>query len=236
MIDKHETVTREQWLEARRSLLAEEKELLRAQDRLSERRRALPWVKVEQPYRFETPEGSKTLAELFAGRNQLVVYHFMFDPAWEAGCKSCSFWADNFDGIVTHLNHRDVTFLAVSRAPLARLEAFKRRLGWSFPWVSSAPCDFNFDYAVSFTPEARAAGAVEYNYRQEKIDGPERPGISVFYKSPGSEVFHTYSCYARGLDMMNTAYHYLDLVPKGRDEAGLPHTMAWVRLHDSYGR
>jgi predicted dithiol-disulfide oxidoreductase (DUF899 family) len=160
----------------------------------------------------------------------------MFDPDWESGCKSCSFWADNVDGIVVHLNQRDVTFLAISRAPLSRIEPFKRRMGWRFPWVSSAPCDFNYDYGVSFKAADRADGKLAYNYAPAQFKDAERPGISVFHKSPSGGVFHTYSCYARGIDMMNTAYHYLDLVPKGRDETGLPHSMAWVRLHDNYGR
>jgi predicted dithiol-disulfide oxidoreductase (DUF899 family) len=158
----------------------------------------------------------------------------MFGPDWEAGCKSCSFWADNFNGIVPHLNQRDVTFVAISRAPLPKLQAFAARLGWSFKWLSSSGSDFNYDYNVSFTPEALAGGSAIYNYAANKMNMPELPGISVFFKDAEGKVFHTYSCYARGLDMLNTAYHYLDLVPKGRDEAGLPHAMAWVRLRDQY--
>jgi predicted dithiol-disulfide oxidoreductase (DUF899 family) len=191
-------------------------------------------VQVTKQYLFDGPEGKQTLGQLFNGRSQLIVYHFMFGPDWEVGCKSCSFWADNFNGIVPHLNQRDVTFVAVSRAPLAKLQAFATRLGWSFKWVSSSRNDFNYDYNVSFTPEDLADGSAIYNYAANKMNMPELPGISVLFKDAEGKVFHTYSCYARGLDMLNTAYHYLDLVPKGRDEAGLPHAMAWVRLRDQY--
>jgi predicted dithiol-disulfide oxidoreductase (DUF899 family) len=207
----------------------------RLRDQLSQGRRDLPWVQVTKQYLFDGPEGKQTLGQLFNGRSQLIVYHFMFGPDWEVGCKSCSFWADNFNGIVPHLNQRDVTFVAVSRAPLAKLQAFATRLGWSFKWVSSSRNDFNYDYNVSFTPEDLADGSAIYNYAANKMNMPELPGISVFFKDAEGKVFHTYSCYARGLDMLNTAYHYLDLVPKGRDEAGLPDAMAWVRLRDQYG-
>jgi predicted dithiol-disulfide oxidoreductase (DUF899 family) len=192
-------------------------------------------VRVTKQYVFDGPGGKQTLAQLFNGHTQLVVYHFMFGPDWEDGCKSCSFWADNFNGIVPHLNQRDVTFVAISRAPLAKLQAFATRLGWSFKWLSSSGSDFNYDYTVSFTPEDLAGGGAIYNYAANKMYMTELPGISVFFKDADGKVFHTYSCYARGLDMLNTAYHYLDLVPKGRDEAGLPHAMAWVRLRDQYG-
>ena len=191
-------------------------------------------MQVTKQYLFDGPEGKQTLGQLFNGRSQLIVYHFMFGPDWEVGCKSCSFWADNFNGIVPHLNQRDVTFVAVSRAPLAKLQAFATRLGWSFKWVSSSRSDFNYDYNVSFTPEDLADGSAIYNYAANKMNMPELPGISVFFKDAEGKVFHTYSCYARGLDMLNTAYHYLDLVPKGRDETGQPHSMAWVRLRDQY--
>jgi predicted dithiol-disulfide oxidoreductase (DUF899 family) len=174
------------------------------------------------------------LADLFAGKSQLIVYHFMFAPEWEAGCKSCSFWADNFNGVAAHLKQRDTTFLAVSRAPLAKLDAFRKRMGWTFKWVSSAGSDFNFDYAVSFKPEELAKGEVFYNYETRKMTTPELPGFSVFFKDQDGAIYHTYSCYSRGLDMLNGAYHMLDLTPKGRDEEGLSHTMAWVRLHDLY--
>jgi predicted dithiol-disulfide oxidoreductase (DUF899 family) len=233
----HDIVSHEAWLAARKALLLEEKELTRLRDRLSQRRRALPWVRVDKQYVFEGPDGKESLAELFGGRSQLVVYHFMFGPDWEAPCKSCSFWADNFERNVVHLAHRDVTLIAVSRAPLQRLEAFKRRMGWTFKWVSSAGGDFNYDYQVSFTADDLAKGEAYYNYAMQKNTVSELPGISVFYKDAGGTVFHTYSCYARGLDMMNAAYHYLDLVPKGRDEADQrPYPMAWLRYRDSYER
>jgi predicted dithiol-disulfide oxidoreductase (DUF899 family) len=234
MVD-HDVVSREQWLQARQRLLTEEKEFNRLRDRLSQHRRELPWVRVEKNYVFDGPGGRKTLAELFDGRHQLIVYHFMFAPGAEAGCKSCSFWADNFSGIPIHLKQRDVTFVAVSRAPLAKLEAFKTRMGWGFPWYSSAPSDFNFDYQVSFRPEDLAKGEVDYNYRKIKMTMSDLVGISVFYRDDDGAVFHTYSCYSRGVDMLNLAYHYLDLVPKGRDEAGLSNPQAWVRYHDKYG-
>ena len=229
----HKIVSREEWIETRKALMAREKELTRARDRLSEERRALPWVKVDKTYVFDGPNGKETLSDLFAGRSQLIVYHFMFAPEWEAGCKSCSFWADNFNGIVPHLSQRDVSMVAVSRAPLGKLEAFRKRLGWTFKWASSGDSDFNFDYQVSFKPEQ--AGDALYNYAHKTASHSDLVGISVFLKDASGSIFHTYSCYARGVDMLNTAYHYLDLVPKGRDEDGLPHTMAWVKYHDVYG-
>ena len=231
---KHEVVSQDKWLKARQELLAKEKEFTRLRDELSESRRQLPWAKVDKPYVFDGPAGKETLADLFAGRRQLIIYHFMFAPDWEAGCKSCSFWADNFNGITAHLNQRDVTLVAISRAPPATLQGFERRMGWSFKWLSSHGNDFNFDYGVSFTPEAIGTGQVFYNYRQSKAYGPEMPGISVFYKDDDGAVYHTYSCYSRGLDLLNTAYNLLDLVPKGRDEAELPFAMAWVKLRDQY--
>jgi predicted dithiol-disulfide oxidoreductase (DUF899 family) len=219
------------WIDARKQLLAKEKEFTRLRDELSQARRDLPWVQVEKNYVFDTPGGPRTLAQLFDGRSQLLVYHFMFDPDWEAGCKSCSFWADNFDRNVVHLAHRDVTMVAVSRAPLAKLAAFRKRLGWTFTWVSSHGNDFNFDYKVSFQPGE--VGQQAYNFGTGKVYVNEMPGISVFYKDASGAIFHTYSCYARGLDMLNAAYHYLDLVPKGRDEIdGRP--MSWLRLRDAY--
>ncbi|HTF32817.1 MAG TPA: thioredoxin family protein [Myxococcota bacterium] len=234
-MDDHKVVSRSEWIEARKRLLAEEKSFTQARDRLSQQRRDLPWERVEKQYSFEGPKGKESLPQLFDGRSQLIVYHLMFDPSWKEACKSCSFWADNFNGIVAHLRQRDVTLLAISRAPFQLLEGFKKRMGWSFKWVSSFDTDFNHDYQVSFTPEELAKGQIYYNYEkgQRPFSG-EAPGISVFYQDPHGDVFHTYSCYARGLDMMNGAYHYLDLVPKGRDEKGLPHPMAWVRHHDRY--
>ena len=235
-MESHKVVSREEWTAARQELLAKEKEFTRRRDELSRARRALPWERVEKPYLFDGPDGKESLAQLFGGKSQLVVYHLMFDPSWEEACKSCSFWADNFERNVVHLAARDVALIAVSRAPLAKLEAFKRRMGWSFKWVSSGGNDFNQDYQVSATPEEAARGEYYYNYTRQKGEFGERPGISVFFKDPGGAVFHTYSCYARGLDMMNAAYHYLDLVPKGRDEADQkPHPMAWVRYRDRYG-
>ena len=230
----HPVVSREQWTAARRAHLAREKELTRLRDELSAERRALPWVRVEQDYRFQTPDGEASLADLFAGRSQLIVYHFMLGADWDEGCKSCSFWADNFQDIDVHLAARDVTLIAVSSAPLPRIEAFRKRMGWTHRWVSCAGSTFNQDYHVSFGPAQRHDGEIEYNYRTIKSSMTELPGVSVFFRDADGTVYHTYSCYARGLDMLNGAYHYLDLVPKGRDESG-PHAMSWVRLHDSYG-
>jgi predicted dithiol-disulfide oxidoreductase (DUF899 family) len=230
----NQVVSREEWLKARRELLAAEKEFTRQRDALTRRRMAMPWVRVDKSYRFEGPNGTLSLAELFDGRSQLIVYHFMLAPDWEEGCKSCSFWADSFDGIPIHLKHRDVTFTAVSRAPFAKIEAYKARMGWSFPWVSSHGSDFNVDFHVSCTPEQLAEGKVYYNYAVQPNTVPELPGISVFLRNGKDEVFHTYSCYGRGIDMVNGAYQLLDLVPKGRDEDGLDFTMAWVRRHDQY--
>jgi predicted dithiol-disulfide oxidoreductase (DUF899 family) len=230
MTENHQVVGHEAWIAARQELLAREKEFTRARDALSQARRDLPWEQVTKDYAFDGPDGRETLAQLFAGRSQLVVYHFMFAPEQETPCKSCSFWADNLDGIVVHLAQRDVTLLAISRAPFAKLDAFRRRMGWHFKWVSSGGNDFNYDLGVSFAPDAQDA---VYNYRPKTNSMADLPGISVFHKDEAGRVFHTYSCYSRGLDMMNVAYHYLDLVPKGRDEHG-PHAMAWVRYHDSY--
>jgi len=227
-------VSREEWVAARKRHLAREKEFTRLRDELSRERRELPWEKVEKEYVFDTPGGKQALSELFEGRSQLVVYHFMFGPTWEQACKSCSFWADNFNGIVVHLNHRDVTLVAVSRAPLDKILAFRKRMGWEFKWVSSFGTEFNRDFHVSFSPEELAKGPVYYNYGMNKFPSDEAHGISVFYKDPGGEVFHTYSCYSRGLDMLNGAYHFLDLVPKGRDEDGLSFSMAWLRHRDRY--
>ena len=233
---EHTIVSHEAWIEARKQFLIKEKEFTRLRDELSRERRALPWERIEKEYRFETPGGTQSLVELFAGRSQLMVYHFMLGPDWEEGCKSCSFWADNYNNIPIHLNHRDVTFVAVSRAPLAKIEAYKKRMGWSFPWFSSYGSDFNFDYRVSFTPEEIAAGKAMHNYEVRQNTMSELPGMSVFFRDEFGRVFHTYSTYARGLDMLNGAYHHLDLVPKGRDEDNLPGTMAWLRRHDQYDR
>jgi len=233
-MQNHKIVSRKEWIDARKEFLNKEKEFTRLRDQLSRERRALPWVKVEKEYIFEGPVGRESLSDLFEERSQLIVYHFMLGPDWKVGCKSCSFWADNFNNIIIHLNHRDVTMLAISRAPLKQIDAFKKRMGWNFKWVSSFGSDFNHDYHVSFTPEEMEKGEVYYNYRTDRFPSEEGPGISVFHKDNGGNIFHTYSCYARGLDMLNNAYHYLDLVPKGRDEDGLSYTMEWVRHHDNY--
>jgi predicted dithiol-disulfide oxidoreductase (DUF899 family) len=226
-------VTREQWLEARLELLEAEKDLMRRSDELAKQRRALFWVKITKPYVFEGPEGRNSLGDLFAGRGQLIVYHFMFGPDWQEGCPSCSFWADNFEGIPVHLAHRDATLVAVSRAPYAKLAAYKQRMGWTFPWYSSGASEFNFDFQVSYTPEQVESGAAEHNYRRGKVIA-ELPGVSVFARDARGDVYHSYSTYARGLDMLNGAYRYMDLLPRGRDEQDLPWTMAWLRRHDQY--
>jgi len=232
----HKIASREEWLEARKALLAHEKEFTRSRDRLNAERRALPWVRVDKSYVFDGAAGRKTLADLFGGRSQLVVQHFMFAPDWNEGCKSCSFWADQFDRMIPHLSARDTTLVAISRAPLHKLEAFKARMGWSFDWLSSANTDFNYDYAVSFKPDEINSSGKIYNFGTSEFGVEEAPGISAFYRDEAGTVFHTYSCFARGLDMMNAAYQYLDLTPLGRHEEGLSYPMAWVRLHDQYER
>lgn len=233
-MDKHKVVSRNEWLAARGDHLAKEKEFTRLRDELSRERRELPWVKVEKEYVFDGPKGKETLSDLFEGKSQLIVYHFMYGPDWDEGCPSCSFWADNFNGIVIHLNHRDINLIAVSRAPLDKLEAYRKRMGWSFRWVSSYGSDFNRDYHVSFTPEEMEKGEMIYNFGITSFPSDEAPGISVFYKNEKAEIFHTYSCYMRGLDMLNGAYHFMDIAPKGRDEDDLPYTMAWLRRRDQY--
>lgn len=231
---RHTVVSRKDWLAARKALLAKEKKFTRLRDQLSKERRQLPWVKVDKDYVFDGPHGTETLSELFDGRSQLIVYHFMFGPDWDAGCKHCSFWADNFDRIIVHLNHRDVTMVAASRAPYRKLETYKKRMGWNFKWVSSGNTDFNFDYHVSFTPEEEAKNKAFFNYKIQDPDSSDREGTSVFFKDTKGNVFHTYSTYARGIDMVNTAYHYLDLVPKGRDEG--KSGPFWLCRHDEYSR
>lgn len=228
----HPVVAREQWLVERKTLLAREKELTRLRDEIARERRALPWVRIEQNYVFDTPSGQQTLAELFDGRRQLLVQHFMLAPGWEEGCASCSFMADHTDGMTVHLANRDVTMLAVSRAPLAEIEPFRQRMGWHFTWVSSYGSSFNRDFGVTFTPEEIAQGERAYNYTQHP--GEEMPGISVFYKDGAGELFHTYSTYGRGVEVMMGAYHLLDLTPKGRNEQDVSHKMAWLRHHDRY--
>ncbi|HEV8720684.1 MAG TPA: thioredoxin family protein [Candidatus Binatia bacterium] len=233
-MQNHKVVSRDEWLATRKQLLIKEKEFTQTRDRLSAERRELPWVKVEKPYVFDGPNGKESLSQLFEKRSQLIVYHFMFPPSWSEGCPSCSFWADNFNGIIVHLNHRDVTMVAVSKAPFDKLEAYKKRMGWTFKWVSSSGSDFNRHYHVSFTPEEMQKGEMYYNYTTTKFPVEEAPGVSVFYRDDEGGIFHTYSCYARGLDMLNGAYHYLDLVPKGRDEDNLSYPMEWLRRHDKY--
>ena len=230
----HRIVSREEWIEARKAHMAHEKEFTRARDRLAEERRALPWVKVDKDYAFAGPSGAAHLADLFKGRPQLIVQHFMFAPDWDAGCKSCSFWADGFERMIPHLAARDTTLVAVSRAPLQKLDAFSKRMGWSFDWYSSEGSDFNYDFAVSFTPEQIRDGHASYNFGTSGFGIEDAPGISVFYRDEAGNIFNTYSCFARGLDMMNAAYHYLDLTPLGRHEQGLPYPMDWVRLRDQY--
>lgn len=230
----HPVVSREQWREARTAFLAKEKEFTRLRDELSRQRRELPWEKVEKEYVFDGPNGKETLAELFENRSQLIVYHFMFGPDDDEGCLHCSFWADNFNGIGVHLNHRDVAFVAISRAPLAKLEPFKQRMGWGFKWVSSFNTDFNYDYNVSFTPAQIKAGTSFYNYSQGGPGMEDLQGVSVFYKDAGGTVYHTYSTFSRGIDIVNGAYHFIDLTPKGRDEEGLDDPQAWLRFHDRY--
>ena len=202
----HKIVSRDQWITARKALLAKEKELTAARDRLSAERRALPWVKVEKPYIFDTPGGRRSLAELFAGKSQLLVYHFMLGPDWEEGCPSCSYLADHFDGAVIHLAQRDVAFVVVSRAPLSQIKPFQQRMGWCFNWVSSFGSDFNFDYHVSF-PADQVASEVDYNYEKQEVGSDEMPGVSVFFKADNGDVFHTYSAYARGLDILVGTYN-----------------------------
>jgi predicted dithiol-disulfide oxidoreductase (DUF899 family) len=231
----HRIVSQDEWLAARKAHLAAEKAFTKARDELSRQRRDLPWVKVEKNYVFDTPAGKRTLSDLFQGRSQLIVYHFMLGPGWEAGCPSCSFLADHFDGANIHLAQRDVTLTVVSRAPLAEIEAFKKRMGWRFPWVSSHGSDFNYDFHVSFTDAEMARGKVYYNYEVEEFPSQEAPGASVFFRDNDGGVYHTYSSYGRGLDMFLGAYHFLDIAPKGRDEDSLPWTMSWVRHHDRYG-
>ena len=230
----HAVVTHADWIAARMRLLEKERAFTRLRDELARERRELPWERVTKTYRFETPEGAHTLAELFGERSQLVVYHFMYGPDWSEGCKSCSFWADGFDRHALHLAQRDVNLVAISRAPLATLLDYRKRMGWSFRWVSSLGSDFNADYQVSFTDKSSERGPVYYNYAKREFGGTEAPGVSVFIRDDAGAVFHTYSTYARGLDMLNAAYQILDLVPKGRDEDALPYSMAWVRHRDKY--
>ena len=230
----HAVVGHEEWVAARKDLLAQEKNFLRLREELARARRQMPWERVEKDYLFEGRGGRETLGDLFGGRSQLIVYHFMLAPGWKEGCPGCSYLGDHFDGAIPHIQQRDITFVAISRAPLAEIEEFKKRMGWNFKWVSSNGTDFNFDYGVSFREEDRAKGEEYYNYAVRSMKAEEMPGASVFAKNAAGEVFHTYSTYARGLDMMIGAYQWIDLSPKGRDEGGLKQTMAWVKHHDKY--
>jgi predicted dithiol-disulfide oxidoreductase (DUF899 family) len=232
---QRQIVSREEWLAARKRHLVKEKELTRLRDKLSTDRRNLPWVKVEKTYVFDTPEGKKTLAELFDGRSQLIVHHFMLGPGWEQGCIGCSFSADHIEGALVHLEHHDVSLVTVSRAPLAEIDAYKKRMGWRVKWVSSNGSDFNYDYHVSFTPENIAKGKVFYNFDLREFQSEELSGLSVFYRDANGEVFHTYSTYARGYEMVDSAYMLLDMTPLGRNETGPGHNLTdWVRRHDEY--
>ena len=231
----HNIVSRAEWLEARKAHLAKEKELTRLRDQLSAERRALPWVKVEKEYVFDAPTGKKTLAELFEGHSQLIVHHFMLGPGWHAGCIGCSFSADHIEGALVHLDHHDVSVVNVSRAPLAEIETYKKRMGWRVPWVSSNGSDFNYDYHVSFRPEDIAKRKVHYNYDMRDFQSEELSGLSVFIKDENGDIFHTYSSYARGYEMVDTTYMLLDMTPKGRNETGPHYNLAdWVRRHDEY--
>jgi predicted dithiol-disulfide oxidoreductase (DUF899 family) len=231
---QHKIVSQSEWLAARKALLAREKEFTRARDALSAARRDLPWTPVAKNYVFDGPNGKETLSDLFGGKSQLMIYHFMLGPGWIQGCPSCSFLADHFDGAVIHLAQRDVSLVVVSRAPLAEIEAYRKRMGWKFKWVSSFGNDFNRDFHVSFAPEEKARGKVEYNYDLTEFPSEEAPGLSAFVKTASGDVLHTYSSYARGLDILVGTYNFLDMAPKGRDEDALPWSMAWVRRHDEY--
>lgn len=233
-IANHPVVSGDQWLAERRRLLAREKELTHLRDQIARERRALPWERVSKNYVFDTPDGKRTLADLFEGRSQLLVQHFMFAPGWEQGCQSCSFMADHTDGMNVHLAHRDITMVAVSLAPLADIERFRERMGWQFKWASSNGSDFNYDFHVSFTPEERATGKVHYNYGVQPFPQEEAPGVSAFYRNDAGEIFHTYSTFGRGVEVMMGAYDMMDLTPKGRSERDVPYKMEWLRHHDLY--
>ncbi|MBL4578518.1 MAG: thioredoxin [Flavobacteriales bacterium] len=228
---KNKIVNQEEWRKQRLLLLEKEKEFTKLRDELSNQRRDLSWVKIDKVYRFQSLDGEKTLNDLFGNNSQLIIYHFMFGPNTEQGCKICSFWADNFNSIIEHLKQRDLTMLCVSRGPIEKLEAYKKRMGWKFKWMSSINSDFNFDFHVT----TREGASSEYNYQELTTEmSNEMPGISVFYLDNEGNIYHTYSCYARELESFNTAYRYLDIVPKGRDEDKLPWSMSWIKYHDEY--
>ena len=230
---KNTVVSEAKWIQARKALLKKEKAFSHARERLAEARRKLPWVRIDKEYVFEGPDGRQSLSSLFGKKSQLVVYHFMFGPGWKQGCPHCSFWSDHYDGMIPHLKARDVSFAAISRAPLSELRPFQKRMGWKFPWLSSGANDFNYDFHASFRPEEIKSGKVFYNYEKVAMGGmTDREGISVFCKDKKGNIFHTYSTFARGIDMVNPTYQFLDLVPKGRDERG--QGQFWVRYHDRY--
>src|SRR6267154_2769981 len=233
-IENRKVVSQKEWLVARKKLLLKEKKFSKLHDELNLQRRKLPWIKIEKEYVFDGPNGKETLGDLFGGKSQLIVYHFMLGPDWKEGCPSCSFISDHIDGSVVHLAARDVRLVVISRAPLAQIEAFKKRMGWRFHWVSSSVTDFNYDYQVSMTKEELQKGQVYYNYSMQQFPSEERPGTSVFYRDGSGNIFHTYSSYARGLDILIGAYNWRYLTPKGRDEEGVQHVMSWVRHHDKY--
>jgi predicted dithiol-disulfide oxidoreductase (DUF899 family) len=234
-IKGHRVVSHEEWLTAAKAFLATEKAFTRARDKLSRRRRELPWEAVEKEYSFEGPDGRKTLADLFGDSSQLIVYHFMFSPDDDEGCLHCSFWADTFNGTDIHMKARDISFVAISRAPLRKIQAFKKRMDWSFQWLSSHESDFNYDFGASFTPAEVESGEPVFNHRTLAPGIEDREGASTFYKDPAGKIFHTYSTHGRGIDMLNGAYNFIDLTAKGRDEDDLPGTQDWVRYHDRYG-
>jgi predicted dithiol-disulfide oxidoreductase (DUF899 family) len=232
-VKEHKVVSQKDWLTARKRLLVIEKKFSHLRDQLNQQRRDLPWVKVEKEYVFEGPQGKETLAELFRGKSQLIVYHFMFGPGWKEGCPHCSFWADHYDSVNVHIGQRDTTFAVISRAPFKEIEPFKKRMGWQFKWLSSNGSDFNFDFQVSFTPQEIKSGALPYNYGKMKMKIDELPGVSAFYQDKKGDIYHTYSAYARGIDLLNTTYNFLDLTAKGRGE-NPDSPQDWVRYRDQY--
>src|SRR5580704_5801969 len=230
---EHKVVSQKEWLAARKRLLVKEKKFSKLRDQMNQQRRDLPWIKVEKEYVFDTTQGKQTLADLFGGKSQLIVYHFMFGPGWKDGFPHCSFWADHYDSVNLHLGQRDTTLAVVSRAPLKEIAPFKKRMGWRFNWASSNGSDFNFNFNVSFTPEELKSGTAVYNYAPLDMDIDEREGVSAFYKDKKGDIYHTYSSYARGIDLLNTTYNFLDLTAKGRDE-NPDASQNWVRYHDQY--
>ncbi len=234
MLQKHKVVSCEEWIKSCQAHLKKEKEFTRLRDQLSEQRRELPWTKIHKDYSFDSVAGRKSLGDLFAGKSQLLIYHFMFGPDWAAGCPSCSFWADNFNNIIVHLNARDINLAVISNAPLDKLQQYRERMGWTFEWVSSFETDFNVDFGVTFTEEEMNGEQNFYNFNTSGFPASEAPGVSALYKDEQGEIFRTYACYARGLDILNGAYHFMDIAPKGRDEGKLSAPMMWIRRRDEY--